>query len=152
MHAMNRAAVCTVLAVSLSVATGCFDSMELDGDYCPDPRYAGDGKSGLQCWGPPENYCKDGIIDSEIWFCKVDSTICCRNEYSDCFHCGWVNMTECSLNDAPSESDPPDCDAIRDTLPFPYGKCVDTDATDPDCQAILYDPECGLDVDVQVCR
>lgn len=151
---MNRVWLRRVLAlwaVILGFAPGCFETLELDPAYCPDPRLPGDGKSGLQCWDPPENYCKEDCNYHDAWFCLPDGTKCCFSTCFNCFHCGWVNMDECRLNDAPEGALPPNCDELLKVLPSPYGLCIEN-PSGPACQPILDDPECDIDLDSPVCH
>jgi len=116
---------------------------------CQDYRVFGDHKSGLNCWDPPENYCKDGCSLMQAWYCKPDASKCCY-AHCLCFRCGWIKMLDCVVSGSDEKLDPGVCDNIRASLPEEVRGCMTTNPG-PSCASILDDPECKIDTTQVFC-
>lgn len=118
---------------------------------CDDYLVIGDGRAGLQCWDPPANYCKEGGSPITAWYCKPDGSLCCLSMLSNCFRCGWVRMTDCTVAGG-GTLDEVACSALFASLAPEVRACVDGDgASDADCAGTGSDPECALDMDIVIC-
>lgn len=118
---------------------------------CPNFHQIGDQLTGLQCWDPPANYCREGCAFTESWFCRADGSKCCVSSCMDCYRCGWVEMTGCTVAGQLESTDPSVCGAILEALPGPVRDCLETGGLGPECQFIHEDPECQVDLELVVC-
>jgi hypothetical protein len=134
-------------------------NLDWDKPGCEDPRYIGDGKSGLQCWDPPASYCLHGAGCSQGWFCKPDASKCCYSAYYDCFRCGWiavdvqVNPHSCRSYDTMTDLDPATCDALLTKVPAHYLECIQGQAAGVTvgCDDVYNDPECRIEFLDEIC-
>ncbi len=118
---------------------------------CEDYKQFGDHKSGLQCWDPPANYCKDGADTMVTWFCKSDGSKCCLSG-GDCFRCGWIDMFGCKVAGESNPTDPSVCEKIKAKLPEPYKSCIEGKCSKQAMDQITNDPECaGPDPSLIIC-
>jgi hypothetical protein len=171
LHPLARAIIFVSCALS---AMACYDRSSLPPAPdatdvppelpCDGARVPGDGKWGRQCWNPPEDYCKDGIVPSNDWYCKPDGSKCCQGTSSTCFLCGWWHVTRAgdSVQCIDYAALPPVSDAQCDQFskilwslsPLRY-QCIGLyDVWDlKPCKELLDDPECKVDVseDKQFC-
>jgi len=115
---------------------------------CSDFHQMGDGKSGLSCWAPPENYCRyaGGGVG---WVCKADGSKCCPGG-SECFPCGWVTISvnlagtehTCKVGGDSAEQTEAFCAAFYATIPAKYQKCIENGCFEAERQAYWADPDC----------
>lgn len=164
----QRPAVQRALLAVPVIWASCFDVLDLGGPAgdrgpdtsrwgdpasapCDDPHHAGDGRSGLQCWDPPDNYCLHGTSPTDTWYCKQDASKCCRAETGGCFRCGWVQMKDCVLAGATEGAPAPDCAALKAGLPEIVRSCLERDAAAVECRGVLTDPECSIETEQWVC-
>lgn len=109
---------------------------------CENYKQFGDHKSGLQCWEPPENYCKEGANTVVTWFCRQDASKCCLVG-GDCFRCGWVDMMSCLVAGELEVRPPSFCEDIRSKLAEPYKSCIEDQCSNQELEQIRKDPECN---------
>ena len=117
---------------------------------CDDYHFFGDHKSGLECWEPPANYCKNGCSTMVFWFCKTDGQKCCFAS-CDCFRCGWVQMLDCKIAGSNEVLTSVECDALKASLSAELRDCVATSNPGPNCDAIVNDSECQIDTTEVFC-
>jgi hypothetical protein len=121
---------------------------------CDNPSFPGDGKSGLQCWNPPKDYCKNGVVPSNDWYCKPDGSKCCKGTSSTCFLCGWWlvgrqgTSVYCWNPEEPSSQIPDEqCDQFAADLklnsPAMY-ECLGVYDDGPECDEFETDSECAI--------
>jgi len=97
---------------------GVLDAESSDGTTCRHLHFPQDYTYGDDCWGPPENLCKNGANTMFSWFCNADGSACCITGSSDCFYCGWV---ECKSYEAGVDISP-ECASLN--IPQKYIDCA----------------------------
>lgn len=139
---MRYSTILTSLILSL-VLLGCSESGLTDWDTqsCEVWHFPGDGQFGEQCWGPPENMCKNGINERFSWYCKADGSKCCISPASNCFRCGWIRCEPDNYEDRVA----PECEALN--IPKKYSDCgnmkpeclgeVDTEMRFGECEFVI---------------